>query len=410
MTKLIRLSLMTFIAAFILSACDHADSSETLPDSPRSFLSIESSSEVSQLKTALTSSSSARSSGENQLIDHVDWTQVNQITSDDGELVGYNANFTKSTETLRNVWFKKNDRGQFDPYLIEILGADPSIQYLSPTDLEGTTMRLTDLNSGKSWESSDKENHNTSGRSFCYVEYIWVETWTTVETPYGIVYTKEDPELYRIEVCEDIGGGGEPGDDNGDGELNEDGGTSGGGNGGMDIVPVRCAPNYEMIEDVCVCSGIFLDGECVVESEGIDCNSFNFTELMGGDWQETGVRNIRFRQVIYDASTGKYYTKSFTIRKTVYFGLPKVKFSGAQMPAGEAASISAAAVQHAMDLVHALYMSNPETPSAAAISQFMSYLQSFMISRGGRADYHGSGVTVPISDAQYTIFGNGDCD
>lgn len=192
------------------------------------------------------------------------------------------------------------------------------------------------------------------------------------------------------------GDGSGGGNNNGNDTICENGIQDDAGN----CVVVDCGDNYVLDEN----------GECRKKEEGIDCASFNFKSILDDVWWETGVDNIRFRQVVYDVSTGNYYTKSFTIRRTVYFGLPRINYNGGYMSSGEASALAAAAVQHAMDLVHILYKSNPSTPTATAISSFMSYLQSFMISRGGRADYMGSGISVPVSDARYTFLGNGNCN
>jgi len=143
---------------------------------------------------------------------------------------------------------------------------------------------------------------------------------------------------------------------------------------------------------------------------GIDCASFAFRQT-SSNWQESKVGGLHFTVRVLDASTGYTYSRTLTISRPVWFGLPIERFDGTVYSSGQAAEIAASAVQYANDLTHALFVENPALPVSTAESVWLTHLKSKLLMDGGRADFVGSGSpNVIFTEATYAIIGNGNCN
>ncbi|MFM9836975.1 MAG: hypothetical protein ACKVOQ_01855 [Cyclobacteriaceae bacterium] len=147
-----------------------------------------------------------------------------------------------------------------------------------------------------------------------------------------------------------------------------------------------------------------------LDALGIDCASFSFIPT-NSTWQEAAVYNIRFRVRFYSYPLNTVTFRDVIISKPVWFGLPTERYDGTIVQSGEASEIAAQAVQNASNIVHSMFIESPAVLTSTLENAFMKEIQLFMTALGGRADFNGSGSSQVVPrDAQYKLFGNGNCN
>lgn len=139
--------------------------------------------------------------------------------------------------------------------------------------------------------------------------------------------------------------------------------------------------------------------------DGIDCRTFEFTQT-ASDWQEAGVKNSRVNLLWLGGSrTGEYIP--VTITAPVIIGLP-LHFS-----AGKAANLAAKACSYGEHQVYKLLKRHPTRPTEYLIDKtYREAVEREIRKYGGRSGRVRPNMpsTIVINDAQYRLFGNGDCD
>lgn len=138
--------------------------------------------------------------------------------------------------------------------------------------------------------------------------------------------------------------------------------------------------------------------------DGIDCRTFEFTQT-AGNWQEAGVKNSRVNLFWISGRTGEYIP--VTIVAPVIIGLPM------HYSPGKAANLAASACSHGEDEVSRLLKRYPTRPTEFLIDKtYREAVDRFIRRHGGTSGRVRPNMppTVVIKDAQYRLFGNGDCD
>jgi prepilin-type processing-associated H-X9-DG protein len=139
--------------------------------------------------------------------------------------------------------------------------------------------------------------------------------------------------------------------------------------------------------------------------EGLDCRTFAFTQT-ASNWQEAGVKNSRVNMLWLDGSRRGEYIAA-TIAAPVIIGLPLYHSPGA------AANIAARACSYGEDEVSRLLKRYPTRPTDYLIDKtYREAVDRFIRKYAGTAGrvYRNMSPDVIINDAQYRLFGNGDCD
>lgn len=139
--------------------------------------------------------------------------------------------------------------------------------------------------------------------------------------------------------------------------------------------------------------------------DGLDCRTFQFTQT-AGDWQEAGVKNSRVNLFwIGGGRSGEYIP--VTITAPIIIGLP------AYYRPGQAANFAAKACSFGEDEVERLLKRSPIRPTEYKIDQtYREAVERKIREYGGRSGRVRANMpsTVIIKDAEYRLFGNGDCD
>ena len=177
-------------------------------------------------------------------------------------------------------------------------------------------------------------------------------------------------------------------------------GFSGGGNtgGGYVYSGPNTAASIEQSLEPTVTSSISL---------GIDCVSFSFSKS-SANWQEAKVKNIKFNVVFSDAARSDVRV---TVDRPIWFGFPVRYGNGQLVSEGQAATDAANAAERAADRLFDFYKRVPVVVMKYVLEQkFLDFIKEEMILKGGRADFYGSGSpSIITNEANYDLFGNGDC-
>jgi hypothetical protein len=153
-------------------------------------------------------------------------------------------------------------------------------------------------------------------------------------------------------------------------------------------------------------------GSWVGELEaGIDCASFNFVKTtFDAYWQECAIVNIKLNVFILDASTGRVKSRSHTISRPVWFGIPTKLASGQIIVPGQASEMAATAETLAHRDIANDYIDREFVSDAQIEQDFINYVSFYLQGLAGKCDFHGSGSPlVTPQHADYLLFGNGDC-
>lgn len=151
-------------------------------------------------------------------------------------------------------------------------------------------------------------------------------------------------------------------------------------------------PNGEC-DDFLPCDDCGDGGDGEAESTmGVDCSSFAFSQTTTANWQEAGLNKIRLKWVWIDFhGSGQSITREIWIDHVV-FGLPKVYGNGASLTAGEAAILTADAIDRAKLLTYKEFRNSPSLPQeSTVVTFFKNAVHSAMIPIGGTAGTTGSG-------------------
>lgn len=139
--------------------------------------------------------------------------------------------------------------------------------------------------------------------------------------------------------------------------------------------------------------------------QGLDCSTFEFTQT-AGNWQEAGVKNSRVNMLWLGGSRRGEYIP-VTITAPIIIGLPM------HFRPGTAANIAAEACGHGEDAVSKLLKRQPTRPADAQIDQvYREAVDRFLRKYGGTAGRVRQNMSpnVIINNAQYRLWGHGDCD
>ena len=131
------------------------------------------------------------------------------------------------------------------------------------------------------------------------------------------------------------------------------------------------------------------------------CASYQFINT-SSFFQEAGVRGIRMKVLDSQRSIAREINMP-----TLIFGLPTF------LTKGQAAEFAASSVNRASDAVWGLYRASPTLPNDPIIqNKFIELLQAFLSVKGGTVQRDGTQTDpiVIISNADYDIFGSGDCN
>ncbi len=144
---------------------------------------------------------------------------------------------------------------------------------------------------------------------------------------------------------------------------------------------------------------------------GINCASFKFVKTTtDAYWQESAIVDIKLNVFVLDAGTGRVKSRPHTITRPVWFGIPTKLANGEIIQPGKASEMAAVAVTLAHRDIANDYIDRDFVSDAQIENDFVNYVSLYLQAISGKCDFHGSGSPlVTPQNADYLIFGNGDC-
>lgn len=140
------------------------------------------------------------------------------------------------------------------------------------------------------------------------------------------------------------------------------------------------------------------------------CESFNFTSL-GGNWQESAVKNIHFNIVLLTPN-GYHYTQLIDYPNAILFGAPtSLSIGNTPIDAGIAANLSAKALQQSMNDVIDRYGAAEDVPELTLKIYFEQRLKHNypLYIPGGRVNFNSSS-NLNATNYKTNLFGTGGCN
>ena len=142
----------------------------------------------------------------------------------------------------------------------------------------------------------------------------------------------------------------------------------------------------------------------------MDCASFQFQEVAGGDYQACGVLGIQYDHISeYPDAQGRMKIEYFAYQINLYFEMPKRRVSGVVISPGLAAEMCAKWVTDSEEEVEDLFEGKPPPMAVTFENKFIDAINSRIIPFGGRCTRTSRYGLVPVNHYQKTAFGYGNC-